>query len=174
MTIAPIEEDHESIIELWQQGHSPTQISKKTNVPRKEVQELINRFQVALRDDSESRDVARDLLNRMVNHYDRLIKESYDLFMELRDQPTTVQSARAMDGILNSIANFEKNRVDVVQKAGLIDAHDLGDEVARMEEEKAIILDILRNGLCEKCRPDVMRKIGEMSGRAEVVVVYDQ
>lgn len=168
----------ESVIGLFHQGLNATQISKKLDINRKDVNGIIAAWREAAREDTHMRDVARDALNKMIDHYDRLIKKYYDLVEELESEVRGAghlshQFAAQRNAALKAIAELEAKRVDSLQKAGMLDAHDLGDELAKMEEDKQMVFDILRKDLCNECRPKVMRKIGEASGRVEVVVVHE-
>jgi hypothetical protein len=59
--------------------------------------------------------------------------------------------------------------VDLLQKAGVLEGTDLGAELAEMEEKQAILIDILRNDLCEKCQATVARRLKEVTGQVEAV-----
>lgn len=159
----------ESIVQLHHHGHNATQIARQLNLPRKEVLHLINKYKEAGINDLETRDVAKEMLHRMIAHYDELIKKSHELLEDLGAMMLTPAIAGQMNSVLKNLADFEAKRVDVLQKAGILDAHELGDELAKMEEAKEVLLGILRNDLCDQCRPKIMRKIGEISGRAEVI-----
>lgn len=176
--LAIVEENEDSVIDMYLKGMNPTQISKHVSMQRKDVIKLITQWREAVNNDTASRDVARDALNKMVEHYDRLIKRFYDLVEDidkqiLTDNNLSPQMANQKRGTLDSVAALEAKRVDLLQKAGIMDNSDLGDELAKMEEDKKMILDILRYDLCPVCKPSVMDKIGQMTGRVEVVVVSE-
>lgn len=170
-------ENAESIIEMWARGDSPTTIAKNTGVQRKQVQAIIRAWSDHIQQDAGSRNVARDMLNKMVEHYEHLIRDFRKVVDEIDDATNGAPSHQWIGqkiSALKSIAELDKVRVDLMQKAGMLDNTELGDELAEMEKQKEIILDILRNDLCEKCRPEVMHRIGEMTGKIEVVVVENQ
>ena len=168
------EEQSESIIDLHLQGMSDLKISKETGLTRIEVKHIIAQWRAVAHNDAESRDAARDALHRAVEHYDRLILKNYELLDELKNLPFNHQVAGKKHDVIKAIADLEARKVDQLQKAGLYDNSQLGDELAQMERDKELVFDILRNDLCEVCRPHVMRRIGEASGRVEVVVVHDE
>jgi len=168
----------ESVIGLFHQGLNATEISREIGLARKDVNAVIAAWREAAREDTHMRDIARDALNKMVDHYDKLIKKYYELLSDLDEQIKengilSHQFAAQKNSALKAIAELEAKRVDSLQKAGMLDAHELGDELAKMEEDKQMVFDILRHDLCDVCRPKVMRKIGEASGRVEVVVVHE-
>lgn len=177
MSVAVYESDRfnqmEEVATLRLEGISETQIAKRLGLKRTVVIELFNDWKEMVNNDSLARDAARDHLNQMVVHYDRLIKESYELLQDLKSEPFTHQIAAQINATLKNISDYESRRVDALQKAGLLDAHDLGDELAEREERESMIIDILRNHLCDECRVNVARKLQEVTNTVEATVVYD-
>jgi hypothetical protein len=124
------------------------------------------------------------LIASMDEHYSLLIQKAYEIVEEV-DRPlddeekkketmTRSQMLSQKKGALDLIAKLEKDRIDILQKSGLLEIDALGDELAEMEEQKQIILDILEYDLCEECKPKVMAKIAKMlsdkAGNSVVVV----
>lgn len=144
-------------------GHSATAISKELNIKRAEVLQLQEDYRVALSQDHEARDMARDYLNLMVTQYDDLIKRLYDLLDEIDQLPWNAAAAAQKNGALKGIAELAAKRVDALQKAGLLDSAELGDELAKFEEDKELILSILKD-LCVVCQPKVANRISKLMG----------
>lgn len=164
----------EQVASLRLEGLSETAIGKRLEIPRKVVIELFDEWKQMVNNDTLARDAARDHLNQMVRHYDRLINESYSLLSDLKSEPFTHQIAAQINATLKNIADYESRRVDALQKAGMLDANDLGDELAEREEREAIIIDILRNELCAHCRATVAQKLQQVTKTVEATVVYDE
>lgn len=162
-------EKMEQVASLRMKGISDTAIGKELNLPRKVVIQLFDEWKEVLANDSLARDAARDHLNRMVQHFDRLIKRYYDLLDDLNSEAFSHQVAGQINSALKQIAELEAKRVDALQKAGLLDASDLGDELAEREEREEILINILRAHVCNNCRPTVMREIQKLSGQVEVI-----
>jgi len=108
----------------------------------------------------------------MDEHYSLLIRKAYEIIEEV-DRPlddeekrketmTRSQMLSQKKGALDLIAKLEKDRIDILQKSGLLEIDALGDELAEMEEQKQVILEILEYDLCETCKPKVMSKIAKM------------
>lgn len=163
----------EEVAELKFQGLGDLTVARQLNLKMAQVKELHKDYRETLAKDSESRDRARDQLNLMVRHYDLLIKKLYDLIDELEQENLTAAVAAQRLGAVKQIGEFESRRVELMQRAGVLDANDLGDELAKMEEQRDVILDVLRHELCPACRAKVMQRITAVSNQAEVVVVYD-
>ena len=165
----------EDVAKLRMQGYDDTQVAKHLNMTRPQVKKYYQQFKDILKNDGESRDRARDQLNLMVAHYDGLIRKLYDLLEELEQENFTHQIAAQRNAAIKQIGDLEAKRLDSMQKAGILDASDLGDELAEMEEQRDMVINILREDLCPSCRRHVMGKIGEaITKNPEVVVVYDE
>lgn len=163
----------ERVADLTFQGMSATAISKETGIARKEVVALQEDYRIALSEDQQARDMARDYLNMMVKHYDSLIKRFYDLVDEIDQLPWNAAAAAQKNAALKAIAELDAKRVDALSKAGLLDSAELGDELADMEEKQAILIDILRNDLCVDCQAHIAHKLTKVTGQVEVMADYD-
>lgn len=166
-------ESMERVAELTLKGYSSTAISKEMGIPRKEVMTLQEDYRAALSNDSEARDLARDHLNQMVHHYDILIKKFYDLIDEIDTLNFNHQVAAQKNATLKSIAELEAKRLDALQKAGLLDSAELGDELAEAEEKREIILDIIQNQVCPACRNKIAADIARAKGNPNEVPAID-
>jgi len=166
----------EQVADLSMTGSNPTQISKQTGIKRAVVVELLEDYRIALAQDTAARDMARDYLNQMVKHYDKVIKKLYETVDDIDDLNFNHQVAGQKVAALKAVAEIDAKRLDALQKAGLLDSAELGDELAEMEEQRDLLMEILREDLCSNCKPVVLRKLSQISGRAEVLdveVVHD-
>lgn len=164
----------EKIADLKHSGMTDTAVAKKMGMKRVEVIELYKEYKSVLRNDPEAQERAKDQLNQMMVHYDKLIRKTYDLLGELEDEPFDQHIAGQRNKNIALIADLEAKRLDMLQKAGILDAADLGDELAEMEEQRDMVLEILRDDLCPECRRTVMEKLSNLTNKTEVVVVYDE
>lgn len=161
----------ERIADLKFQGYSETQIAKQLEMKRKDVIILFDEYKDILTSDSEARDMARDHLNQMVKHYDSLIRKFYELVEEINLLNFSHQVAAQKNAALKAIADLEAKRLDALQKAGLLDSAELGDELAEMEEKHAILISILRDDLCFDCKQRVGDKLSRVTNQAEAIDV---
>jgi hypothetical protein len=122
--------------------------------------------------DHDGRDIAKDHLNRMVKHYDDLIQKSHQNLEDLESLEYDEKVSAQVNATLRNIADYEAKRLDALQKAGLLDASDLGDELAEREEREEIIINILRDDLCPDCKMVVARKLQKLTNKVEETVVY--
>lgn len=167
----------EQVASLRLAGKSDTAVAKELGIQRKVAIELFGEYKEIVKADRDSRDWARDHLDMMVKHYDRLIEKSYEVYRNLEFMSFDEKVAAQMNTTLKNISEYEGKRVDALQKAGLLEGAELGDEMAAMEEKHAVIIDILKNHLCEHCRPTVMSRLRAITGQVEphetVVVVNE-
>lgn len=167
----------EQVASLRLAGKSDTAVAREIGIQRKVAIQLFNEYKEIVKSDRESRDWARDHLDLMVKHYDRLIEKSYEVYRNLEFMSFDEKVAAQMNTTLKNISEYEHKRVDTLQKAGLLEGAELGDEMAAMEEKQQLIIDILKNDLCPVCRPTVMSKLKRITGKVEphedVVVVVD-
>lgn len=161
----------EKVAQLHVTGMKPLTIAKQLGMKTLEVKKAIEQWNEMLRRDSESSDMARDYLNRMVSHYDDLIEKSYRILKDLDSLVFDEKIAAQKNTTLKNISEYESRRVDFLQKAGLLDAHDLGDELAEREEREAALINILRNHLCDGCKKEVAYRLSQLTGQVESVRV---
>jgi len=161
------------VAELASKGWKPMHISKELGIPFAAVKKAIEQWEEILRNDMESRDAARDYLNRMVSNYDDLLKVAHENLDNLKSHVFDEKISAQINATLKNIADFEAKRVDALQKAGLLDAHDLGDELAEREEREAQLINILRNDLCNDCKYVVAVKLQALTNQVEAVQVFD-
>lgn len=181
MSIVSLESDRfgwmEKVAERTMKGLSATAIAKELDIPRKEVMLLQDDYRAALANDNEARDMARDHLNMMGKHYDKLIKSFYDLIDEIDTLSFGHQVAAQKNAALKAIAELEAKRLDAYQKAGLLDSAELGDELAEAEEKREILIDILRTDLCGECKAKVAQKLSKVTNKTEPIAeqyeIYD-
>jgi hypothetical protein len=175
VSIVPIESDRfdkmEKVADLTMQGNTATAIAKALNLQRKVVLELQEDYRIALSKDGEARDLARDHLNLMVKHYDSLIKKFYSLIEEIDTLSFNHQVAGQKNMALKAIADLDAKRIDALQKAGLLESSDLGDELAEAEEKREILISIIRDSVCENCREKISYKIAQVTGKVESIDV---
>jgi hypothetical protein len=150
----------EDVAKLFGQGvTSPHTIARRLNIKVIEVKQAIEQWHTLLREDTDSHDAARDALNVMLQRYDTLLQEANDNLAELQQMPFNEKISAQIIATLKLIGDLDKTRVDLLQKAGLLDNSELGDELAEREEREAQVLSILRNDLCENCKHVVRDKL---------------
>jgi hypothetical protein len=167
------------VVELFVQNVNPTQIAKRLGLRRVDVLDHIEEWKRSASGMDVMKDRVEELIASMDEHYTLLIRKAYEIVEEVdsidrdnaKETMTRSQMLSQKKGALDLIAKLEKDRLDILQKSGLLEMDHLGDELAKMEEEKQVILDILSHDLCGHCKPVVMAKIAKMLGGEPVEVV---
>ena len=170
----PAFKEVERVAQSMLKGHSEFKVAKELGMKPPEVRALWAVYREQLENDSLSRDAARDHLNLMIVQYDGLIvglhKNLADLDILNYDEKVSAQKVATA----RTIADLQAKRVDLLQKAGLLDQGDLGDELAERENQEAIIVDILRNDLCNDCRAIVAEKLQKVTKQVEINEIIEE
>lgn len=161
----------EKVAELHIKGTSPYSIARALGIKVVDAKRAITQWEEMIASDMDARDAAKDFLNRMVAHYDTLIEKSHDNLKNLEGLVYDEKISAQVNATLKNIADYEAKRVDALQKAGLYDRGDLGDELAEREEREQVILNILRNDLCHICQDVVRDKLTQLTGTVQGSVV---
>lgn len=179
MSIMPQADDDSSasqmqaVVELYVKNVTPTTIAKQLGLKRAVVIGHIDTWKYIATNQDNMRDRVSELLVAMDEHYTLLIQKTHGIIDEVdgrQDDTGRHQYLSQKLGAIRTIADLESKRIDVLQKAGLLDAADLGDEIAQMEEQKQILIEILEDELCSECHPKVMKRLQRrLQGGEEVV-----
>jgi hypothetical protein len=170
-------ENLNSVVTLLLEGRSDTQIAKELGMRRVDVKTYIEQFRQTAVAESYATEHVHEMLGQMDKHYDRLISESWKTLHEVDDQialnGVTSQLLAQRTAATKLIGDLERQRIETFQKTGLLDAQDLGDQMAEIESRDDNIRAILREVIadCDKCRPEVMERLRKIYGEPEVVVV---
>lgn len=169
----PIQQRMDEVATRILKGKTEYAIARELKITRVEVIKYRDLWRDRLQADAESTDMARDHLNQMVEHYSRLINESYKVLDDLNAMGFDEKVAAQKNTTLKNISEYEDKRVKALREAGLLDGQ-MGDQMAEMEEKQALILDILRNDLCPACQANTRIKLSRVTGKAEPKVEYEQ
>ena len=102
-------------------------------------------------------------------HYNLLIKEAW----------VTLNQADAQDApnvkaqVLKLIADIESKRIDMLNKAGVLEDNSMADQILENERKQDVLVGILRDvtSSCEHCKWEVSKRLSEVTGQLEAVVI---
>jgi uncharacterized protein YdcH (DUF465 family) len=160
------------VVEKYLQGNEPTQISKELAMPRQKVVALIDEWRGLAADNAIIRARAKEALAGADAHYNKLIQKAY----EVMDDATTTANLNAKNASIKLVVDIEKTRIDMLQKAGLLENKELAEEMMEIERNQDILKNILRDIATEhpEVRDKIMRRLSEVSKEKEVVtIVHD-
>lgn len=159
------------VVEELLKGNNPTAIARSLGIKRVEVLDHIDTWRGLMKSDSGVRERAKEALGAADQHYAMIIQRAWE----------TVEQADANDQLnikaqsLKLIADVEGKRIDMLQKAGLLENNELGDQLIETERKQQILIEILRDvtSSCDHCKFEVARRLSEVTGKVEAVTIDD-
>ena len=157
------------VVEKYLQGVEPTQISKELSLSRQKVVSHLNQWKAMAADNAAIRARAKEALVAADTHYNKLINKAYEVI----DEATTVGNLSAKSGGIKLVLDIESKRIDMLQKAGLLENKELAEEMLEIERRQDILKDILKDIAAEhpEVRDKIMRRLSEVSKNQEVITV---
>lgn len=134
-------EREQQVVSMWASGKTITQIMTSTGLKKRQVEDILAIYKQYAMQDKVLRELSRETVLRTRQHYDDLISKVYDA-VEVADDSGDYKAK--MTG-LKMIADIEKQRVDFMQKAGMLADNELGDQLVESERKQQVIIDILRD-----------------------------
>jgi hypothetical protein len=162
-------DDVNRVVEKYLQGAEPTQISKELAMPRQKVMLYINEWKQMASDNAAIRARAKEALVGADTHYNKLIQKAYEVI----DDATTTANLNAKTSAIKLVLDIEAKRIDMLQKAGLLENKELAEEMLEIERKQDILVGILRDIASEypQIRDEIMRRLSAVSKEQQVITV---
>ncbi len=160
------------VVEKYLQGEEPTAISKVLQLSRQKVVAHINQWRAMASDNAAIRARAKEALVGADTHYSKLIQKAYEVI----DDATTTANLTAKTAGIKLVMDLESKRIDMLQKAGLLENKELAEEMLEIERKQDILVGILRDIASEypQVRDEIMRRLSAVSREQEVItIVHD-
>jgi len=160
------------VVEEYLKGNDPTKISKELDMPRTRVVALINEWKVLASANDAIRARAKEALAAMDAHYGKLITKAYEVI----DEASLNNNLSAKTQGIKLVVDIEKARIEMLQKAGLLENKELAEEMVEVERRQQVLVEILRDIASEhpEVRDKIMRRLSEIAKENEVItVVHD-
>jgi len=159
------------VVEELLKGNSPTQIANSTGFKRAEVVELIDEWKEVVHNDVSLRGRAKEAISGADQHYAMLIKEAWKT---VEDADTQGQ-LNVKAGALKLIADIETKRITMLQAVGVLESNEIASQIAETERKQEILVGILKEVTagCPKCKLDVAKRLSQITGIVESVVIED-
>ena len=101
--------------------------------------------------------------------------------MLIKEAWRTLEQADLQDALpvktqaLKLIADIEAKRIDMLNKAGVLENNDMADEILESERKQEILVGILRDvtSSCDHCKWEVSKRLSQVTGQVEAVVVNE-
>lgn len=162
-------DDVNRVVEKYLQGIEPTQISKELEMPRQKVVSYINEWKQMASDNAAIRARAKEALVGADTHYNKLIQKAYEVI----DDATTTANLGAKTAAIKLVLDIEAKRIDMLQKAGLLENKELAEEMLEIERKQDILVNILKDIASEypQIRDEIMRRLSSVAKEKEVITV---
>jgi uncharacterized protein (DUF885 family) len=159
------------VVEELLKGSNPTQISSLTGFKRSEVVEYIDEWKSVVRNDSTSRDRAKEAVSGADQHYAMLIKEAWKTVDDADQQGQLNVKATA----LKLIADIETKRIAMLQQIGLLDNQEIADQIAETERKQDVLVSILRDVAKDypDIRREIMKRLSQITGVVEPIEIIE-
>ena len=160
------------VVEELLKGNNPTQIAKALELKRAEVIEMLELWRGLMHSDNGIRERAKEALAGADQHYAMLINRAW----ETVEQADVNADLRTKATALKLIADIEGKRIDMLQKAGLLENNELSAQLMETERKQELLMSILKEvtSSCPNCKVEVARRLSQVTGQSqEVVIVSD-
>jgi hypothetical protein len=157
------------VVEKYLQGEDPTQISKVLALPRQKVVAHLNQWKAMAADNAAIRARAKEALVAADTHYNHLIGKAY----EVMDEASTTANLSAKNAAIKLVLDIESKRIDMLQKAGLLENKELAEEMIEIERKQDILKGILQDIASEhpEIRNKIMQRLSDIAKDREVITV---
>lgn len=155
------------VVEELLKGKSPSQIAKSLGITRAQTLEQIDTWRELVSGDSRIRERAKEALAGADQHYSMIIEKAW----ETVDQADSNQQFNVKSSTLKMIADVEQKRIDMLQKAGLLENNELSSQLLETERKQEILVNILKEVTsdCEHCKFEVSKRLSEVTGKVEPI-----
>lgn len=153
-------------------GLNETEISRELDIPKARVSSLLREWKQMASNSEAVRSRAREALSAADTHYSKLIRQAYEVI----DEATANSNLGAKTSAIKLILDIESKRIDMLQKAGLLENKELADQLMETERKQELLMTILKevSGQCSVCKPKVLSRLAEVSGpTGEAVVIHE-
>jgi hypothetical protein len=160
------------VVSEYLKGQDPTKISKDLDMPRTRVVALINEWKVMASANDAIRARAKEALAAADTHYSKLISKSYEVI----DEASMTNNLSAKTQAIKLVMDIEKSRIEMLQKAGLLENKELAEEMVEIERRQEVLVDILREiaSTHPEVRDLIMQKLSQIAKEGEVItIVHD-
>jgi hypothetical protein len=160
------------VVSKYLEGSDPTKISKELELPRTKVVSLINEWKVMASSNDAIRARAKEALASADMHYSKLISQAYEVI----DEANTVANLNAKTTAIKLVMDLESRRIEMLQKAGLLENKELAEEMLEIERRQDILVKILKDIAADhpEIRDKIMKKLSDVSNKGQVItVVHD-
>ena len=160
------------VVTEYLKGSDPTRISKELSIPRVRVVAHLDEWKASASNNSAIRARAKDALAGADAHYSKLISKSYEVI----DEASMTNNLGAKTAAIKLVMDIESKRIDMLQKAGLLENKELAEEMVEIERRQEVLVGILRDVASShpEVRDIIMQRLSAIAKEGVVItVVHD-
>jgi ElaB/YqjD/DUF883 family membrane-anchored ribosome-binding protein len=161
------------VVGEYLKGTDSTKISKQLSIPRTKVVEYLEEWKKMASANDTIRARAREALAAADEHFGRLIAKSYEVI----EDADTASDLRSKSSGIKLVMDIESKRIEMLQKAGLLENKEMAEEMLEIEKRQAILVNILKDVAAEhpEVRDKIMKRLSEASQKLNetVTIVHD-
>lgn len=153
-------------------GLNETEISRELDIPKARVSSLLKEWKQMASNSEAVRSRAREALAAADQHYSKLIKQAYEVI----DEATANSNLTAKTTAIKLVLDIESKRIDMLQKAGLLENKELAEQLLETERKQELIMSILKDIASKypQIKNEILTRLAEVSGpTGEAVVIHD-
>lgn len=157
------------VVEEYLKGNDPTRISKTLDLPRTRVVAHLNEWKAMASANDAIRARAKDALVGADAHYTKLIQQAYEVI----EDASTTANLGAKTAAIKLVMDIEARRIDMLQKAGLLENKELAEEMVEIEKRQEVLVGILRDiaSTHPEVRDLIMQRLSTIAKEGEVITV---
>jgi hypothetical protein len=157
------------VVGEYLKGSDATKISKELSIPRQKVVSYLNEWKEMAADNAAIRARAKEALVVADTHYSKLIEKAYEVI----DEATMSANLNAKSGAIKLVMDLESRRIDMLQKAGLLENKELAEEMVEIENRQEILIAILKDIAAEhpEIRDKIMSRLSSAMKQGETITV---
>lgn len=153
------------VVQELLKGNNPNAIAKNLSMKRAEVLVLLEEWRTVVNTDQNIRERAKEALAGADQHFSMIIQRAW----ETVEQADANAQLNIKSGALKLIADTESKRIDMLQKAGLLENTELSSQLLETERKQELLVNILKEvtSKCDKCRMEVAERLSEITNKVE-------
>ena len=157
------------VVTEYLKGSDPTKIAKDLSIARVRVVAHLDEWKESASNNSAIRARAKDALAGADAHYSKLISKSYEVI----DEASMTNNLSAKTAAIKLVMDIESKRIDMLQKAGLLENKELAEEIVAIEKRQEILVGILRDIASShpEVRDLIMQRLSAVAKEGEVITV---
>lgn len=169
--ITHIEQVNE-VASLYITGKNETEIAAELDIPKSRASSLLKEWKAMASNSEAVRSRAREALSTADTHYSKLIRQAYEVIDDANNTSSQAQKLQA----LKLVMDLESRRIDMLQKAGLLENKELAEQLMETERKQELLMEILKtvSSQCDTCKPKVLSRLSEVQENMTEAVVVNE